>query len=135
MREYLATPFDEYGGVVSPDGAWMAYVSDATGRPEVYLDRFPSSDPERRVPVTRGGGHEPRWSRDGRTLFIRRGREILAIPVLADGIGARAGDPVRVLEAPAGIASWDASPDGRRLLLVLQIDQPSPTSLPIIVNW
>jgi len=135
VREYLATPFNESDGVVSPDGGWMAYVSDASGVSEVYLDRFPAPGSDSRVQVTSGGGREPRWGQNGRTIFVRRDREILAVPVLGSGTGLRTGEPARMLEAPAGIASWDASRDGRRLLIVLQVDQPGPRSLTMLVNW
>ena len=68
----LRTPFNERNSRVSPDGRWLAYVSDASGRGEIYIRSFPSGDAM--IPVTSGGGDQPVWGRDGRTLLLSRGR-------------------------------------------------------------
>ncbi len=68
-RPYIATPFNETGGALSPDARWIAYVSDETGRAEVYVGAFP--DAGARTSVSTEGGREPQWARDGRTLYYR----------------------------------------------------------------
>ena len=81
--EFIATAFDETGGVFSPDGRYLAYSSDETSRFEVYVREIESS---RRFTVSTDGGSEPIWSGDGTELFYRRGLEsgttqVLAVPV------------------------------------------------------
>lgn|GEM_PF-6379521 len=63
----------------SPDGRWLAYVSDETGRNEVYLQAYP--DPGPRMPVSVSGGMEPSWSQDGRELFYRDGPRMLVVDI------------------------------------------------------
>ena len=65
----MATPYAEGYPALSPDGRWLAYVTDETGRSEVYVKRFP--DPGGRVQVSLTGGSEPVWNRNGRELFYR----------------------------------------------------------------
>jgi len=63
----LVTPFDEVGGQFSPDGRWVAYTSNASGRNEIYVRPFPGSGEA--VQVSASGGSQPRWRRDGHELF------------------------------------------------------------------
>ena len=66
--EYLVTPSNEHSPQFSPDGQWIAYVSNESGRDEVYLRSFPEA--ERRRAISTSGGTEPRWSRDGGELYL-----------------------------------------------------------------
>jgi len=123
-RPIVAGPFEERAPTVSPDGRWLAYVSDESGRDEVYLQAFPG--PGAREVVSRSGGREPVWSRDGRELFFRTAdslmvaavdsREPLSIgtprALFADGY-ARDGNQFS-LGAPA----YDVMPDGRSFIMV-----------------
>ncbi len=77
VRTYVATTDDETNGVFSPDGRWVAYTSDETGRKEVYAAPFP--DPARRLRVSTEGGSQPRWSHDGRELFYVRSGQLMAV--------------------------------------------------------
>ena len=79
--EHKASPlpesgFDKAAPQISPDGRWLAYASDESGRPEVYVQSFPALDHKWRISL--GGGEEPRWSRDGRQLFFRHGDKMMA---------------------------------------------------------
>ena len=74
----LASPFNESNPAV-PDGAWIAYRSDESGRNEVYVDRFPDLG-DRRVQVSTGGGTSPLWSPDGTELYYRAGPAMIAVP-------------------------------------------------------
>ena len=65
------TPFDESSPAFSPDGRWLAYVSDESGRGEVYVQPFPG--PGGKWPISTDGGTEPAWSADGRELYFRQG--------------------------------------------------------------
>ena len=134
----LHSRFDEGGVELSPDGRWIAYVSNESGRNEVYLQPFPARD--RRVPVSSGGGTEPVWSHDSRSLFYRRGNRLLvaAIPATA---GAEVGRPVQVLEAafgtgPSGLAGYDVSPDGQRFVIVRRdASTAAVEGVEVIANW
>ena len=89
-RPLLVTRFYERGAVFSPDGRWLAFVTDESGRAEVYIQPFPG--PGAKVPMSNNGGLQPMWSRDGRELFYREGDWMMAVSVTLD--------PFRV-EAPA----------------------------------
>ena len=78
-RPYLKTASDEFGPAVSPDGRWVAYVSDESGRTEVYVRSFP--EPGGKVQVSLDGGIEPRWARNGKELFYRLGDRIISATV------------------------------------------------------
>src|SRR5262249_26511790 len=67
-QAFLHSEFNELYGQISPDGQWMAYTSDKSGRREVYVRRFPDGDGEMRIST--GGGEQPRWRRDGKELFF-----------------------------------------------------------------
>jgi Tol biopolymer transport system component len=68
---------------LSPDGRWLAYTSERTGRKEVYVTPFPSVASTHLV--SREGGNEPRWSRDGRELFFKGPTQLMAVPITPDG--------------------------------------------------
>src|SRR5262249_43329171 len=76
-KPLLNSPFDEYEATFSPDGRWVAYVSNESGRPEVYLQPYPAMDS--RQQVSTDGGIEPVWSRSGKELFFRLGRKMLGV--------------------------------------------------------
>ncbi len=70
MTELLATPHDEFSIALSPDGRWLAYVSDISGRDEVYVRPFPNVH-DARSQVSTNGGAEPRWAHGGDEIFYR----------------------------------------------------------------
>jgi Tol biopolymer transport system component len=85
-KAFAATTFTEEAPTLSPDGHWLAYVSDESGRSEVYVQRFP--DGGGKWPVSNDGGTEPRWSPDGREIYYRAGANMMAASVdTRDGFG------------------------------------------------
>jgi eukaryotic-like serine/threonine-protein kinase len=122
-RPYAATPAQETAARVSPDGRWIAYTSDASGRAEVYLDSYPQ--PGRRVRVSSGGGVHPIWRGDGRELYYWHDGALVAVQ-----LGVAAGDaPLAVgartvlFRAPYSVGAntmYDVSPDGKRFVIVRQ---------------
>lgn len=66
---FLRTPFNELDGRISPDGKWLAYISDETGRFEIHVTSFPAAG--ERTQVSLNGGTEPEWGRNGKELFYR----------------------------------------------------------------
>jgi Tol biopolymer transport system component len=113
-------PFAELRPRLSPDGRWMAYQSDETGRFEIYVRPFPQVM-SARWQISTGGGVSPVWGRDGRELFYYQNGAILRVP-FGGGTAARAGTPVRVLrvDLPGDRLgpTFDVSPDGKRFLIV-----------------
>jgi len=119
-RQFQATRADETAARMSPDGRWVAYTSDVSGRPEVYVESYP--DGGNRVRISASGGMHPVWRGDGRELFYWRDGALLAA-ALEPGTGSAA--PVRRSEAvlfrapyPGGVSTmYDVSPDGQRFVI------------------
>ena len=81
---YLNSQFDESNGVFSPDGRWIAYVSNESGRDEVYVQAFPLTDEKDQISI--GGGSDPEWRKDGAELFyLAADRNLMAVPVRVTG--------------------------------------------------
>jgi Tol biopolymer transport system component len=115
-RPLVEGPFIKDQAVVSPDGRFVAYVSDESGQSSVYVRPFPSG--EGRYQISSGPGHEPRWSRDGRELFYRWGGVLHRVGVEA-GREFRAGRPEVLFDRVATggfVATYGPSPDGKRFL-------------------
>ena len=136
---YLQTEFNEHDGVLSPDGRWMAYSSDQSGRWEVYVGEFPPRG-ARGTPVSNNGGNWPQWRRDGRELFYRAAdQRLMAVTVRTDaGFSASAPRALFTLRTRKGGARTErvyaASTDGQRFLVnVTREDAPSPVS--VFLNW
>ena len=133
-----ASQFNEYGSSVSPNGRWIAYQSDETGRPEVYA--LDLATPGLRRQVTTAGGEEPHWSRDGRELFYRAVNRLMTTPVLS-GPTLRFGNPVSLFEGvyTSGIEtgrSYDVNPKTGRFLLVLPARELKSTgTIRVVLNW
>jgi Tol biopolymer transport system component len=122
----LDGPFDETGAQVAPDGRWIAFVSDESGRPDVYV-RTPDGG---RVRVSFAGGTRPRWTADGTGLLFVRGRQIMR----ADRDGSRFGVARALFDAP-GLRDFDTAHRGNRLLAILPVDGGDPPDVTAVVNW
>ncbi len=118
---FLATAFSERSPLFSPDGRWLAYVSDETGEDEVYVEPYPG--PGAKILVSSGGGREPQWSRDGGEIFYRVGTAMMSVPVQTEPMFV-ARQPRRLFEGPyirepiSAHPTYDVSPDGQRFLMV-----------------
>jgi serine/threonine protein kinase len=136
-RPLLRTPFDERTIALSPDGHWLAYVSNETGSDEVYVRRLLEGSARWRVSLR--GGTEPRWGRGGRELFFRNGDSLYAVAVQL-GAELHAGPPRALFggkydAALAGNAvSYDVSPDGGRFLMVRQ-QGTGREELSVVLHW
>jgi serine/threonine-protein kinase len=134
----LASPADEYAPALSDDGRWLAYVSDESGRAEVYVRPFPAvHDGKWQVSTT--GGSEPVWAHSGRELFYRNGANQLMAAAIASGSRLPIGEQHALFDAgqfaAEGIhADYAVSPDDRRFLMIRQ--EPNPTGAVVVVfNW
>jgi DNA-binding winged helix-turn-helix (wHTH) protein/Tol biopolymer transport system component len=136
-RPFLQTQFSESCPSLSPDGRWLAYESDESGRAEIYVRAV--SGPERKWQVSPEGGDRPRWSRNGRRIVYRSGKRMMVVDVAA-GASFTAGQP-QVLAAvpfePGGLATpnYDITADGRRLLLITPVKDPPRLPLIVVENW
>ena len=136
-RSIVSTPFADVQGTVSPDGRWIAYASDESGEFEIYVERFADRSPEpaTRIRVTSGGGSDPRWRRDGRELFFRRGGEIHAA-VLAAGRGQVEIRSTSMVVETDQVPDWfDAAPTGRRFLLNLHQSGQAPAPATLLLHY
>jgi len=131
-QPYAQSTFNEIQGVVSPDGRWIAYASDESGRFEIYLDSFPT--PGARGRLTLGGGVEPRWKKDGRELYFRRGSAIHAVTPVTSGAAPEAAASQRLFDAGEDIRSYDVTSDGQRFLLNVPAPDSSSPAMTAIVN-
>ena len=139
---FLVTPFQERAGAFSPDGRWLAYVSDESGQDEVYVRPVPG--PGQQHTISTNGGAEPLWSPDGRELFYRRGNQVLVVATdttdsfRAGGpqelfVGAYASDP----SGQSHGTNYDIAPDGQRFLMVkteTAIAGNTP-QINVVLNW
>ena len=139
VQPLVQTPFNERNGVVSPDGGWLAYESDSSGRFEIYVRPFPNVSAGQWL-VSTAGGARARWASSGEELFYEGpGGAIMAVRVDPGGGTWSAGSPTKVIEGPyltlgGSVRNYDVSPDGRRFLMV----KPSPAFAPQIIvvqNW
>jgi Tol biopolymer transport system component len=138
LRPLLGSRFDESGATLSPDGRLVAYVSNESGRDEVYVQPFPTLTS--RVQVSIGGGSEPAWSRDGRNLYFRSGNTLLRAAVEGSASPV-VGVPARLFEgtfAPgvSGMRGYDVSDDGRRFLMIERDTvQQQGDNVEVVVNF
>jgi serine/threonine-protein kinase len=139
VTQFLNSKYSEWYPEFSPDGRWMAYSSDESGRQEIYVRPFPG--PGMRQQVTIEGGSEPLWARNGRQLFFRREDQVWAVDVRTDGVFV-AGKPRLLFEKPGcvrtyPIRAYDLSLDSQRFLMVrFENWKPTPvTEMILILNW
>jgi Tol biopolymer transport system component len=141
-RTFLAnTVFDEYDGRVSPDGRWIAYVSEESCAPEVYAQSFPQAGGK--WLMSAGGGTEPRWRHDGRELFyLAPSRQVMAVAVTASGSSIRAGSPKMLFQTPSTTyanpyqMSIEPTRDGTKFLVrSVASTAAASSSITIVLNW
>ena len=135
-RPLLVRPGFDGFPVFSPNGRWVAYVSNESGDMEVYVARFPGL--EDKVEISAAGATRPRWSRDGRELFYRQGDALMAVAVNA-GAAFRADTPRRLFEGAysgeSGESAFDVSLDGQRFLMVKSDEASTLRQLTVVQNW
>ena len=130
---FLATPAFEGDGAFSPDGRWVAYVSDESGRQEVYVSAYPAEG--RRLQVSGAGGEWPIWSHDGSRLYFSQLRRLMAVDFDGHGNEPIVGRPQEVLRGFAfGRGNLDLLPDGKSFVLV-QPATAGVTEVRVVTNW
>jgi hypothetical protein len=134
----VRTPFLEGYGKVSPDGRWLAYVSNESGKPEIYVR--PLGGGAGRVRVSPSGGTQPRWQRDGKALYFvsEAGRIMASTITLAPTLDV--GTPVDLsIETERDLVGlrfvYDVADLGRRFLVIRRTRRESPAPITVILNW
>lgn len=130
----LRSAFNEEDARISPDSRWIAYVSDESGRPEVYVQSFPRAGETWRVSAK--GGSRPIWRADGRELYyLAADRQIMAAPVKS-ALTFEAGTPTALFKADSIMLDYyDVTPDGQRFLVDSSADRSRASPINIVVNW
>ncbi|HVT45238.1 MAG TPA: protein kinase [Thermoanaerobaculia bacterium] len=129
-RVFANTVYDEVSAMFSPDGKWVAYWSDESGAPEIYLRPVSGSG---RIQVSSGGGMLPLWSRDGRWLYYRWAAEFFAVPVVP-GERPSIGKPQLMFRITEPTREWDVL--GEQFILLKAAEQPALASgINIVPNW
>ncbi len=138
---FVQTGFNEEQGRFSPNGRWVAYVSDQSGLNEVYVRGFTtdfsrgSASTGGSMLVSRGGGTAPRWRGDGRELFyLAPNGKMMAVEVMA-AQDFQVGPPTPVFQAPPGAIVGDVTADGRRFLLVTPVGPSASVPFTVVLNW
>jgi len=127
----LQTPFEETSPRFSPDGKFIAYASDESGRREVYVQTFPAGGGKWQVSTS--GGSDPRWRADGRELFYRSDRRLMAVPVSA-GASFEAGTPVALFDTKSGAHVFAVDPSGQRFLILAPLGKSAPP-MTVMLDW
>jgi serine/threonine-protein kinase len=144
VEPLIQTPFNERNGIVSPDGRWLAYEADNSGRFEIYVRPFPNVNAGQWL-LSTAGGQRPVWARSGQELFYEAPggamMTIMAVRVDPRGTAWNAGSPAKVLEGPyftqgGSRRTYDVSADGRRFLMVKRpASQVGAPQIVVVQNW
>jgi Tol biopolymer transport system component len=141
---FADTEFSEEQGRFSPDARWIAYASDESGRSEIYIQPFPL--PENggsKTPISRDGGIQPRWRRDGKELFYFSPDGKLMAAEVTEGPTFKASVPRVLFQVPVAqiahnavasqVFGWDVAPDGKRFLIDTAATSSEPVT--VVLNW
>jgi Tol biopolymer transport system component len=133
----LEQAFDQTDGQISPDGRWMAYVSNESGSKEVFVRSLnphaggaPTPGPS--VFVSRGGGKSPRWRADGRELLYQTlAGTIVAVPIASGSFGS----PIELARVPGALSDWGVASDGQRFLVAVPAQKSAAPPFTVLLNW
>ena len=139
---FLESRFVEMASRFSPDGRWVAYASDESGKREVYVQGFTRGKPASGVrwQISSGGALHPAWRGDGKELFyLTLEGKLMAVTVAAAGTAFRYGTPVALFDtriaSPNSRWEYDVTADGQRFLLVEPARQTESRPLTMVINW
>jgi eukaryotic-like serine/threonine-protein kinase len=139
---FQGTEFNETGAKFSPDGHWVAYQSDASGRDEVYVREFSlGSDgkAEATAPhlISNGGGYGPYWREDGKELLFISGdhRTVMSVEIVSMRPVFQYAPAKALFQMPPGVTEGSPTADGKRLLLAVPLAQSGPQQFTVVQNW
>ena len=135
---FLQTDYSESQAQISPDGRWIAYVSDESGSQEVYIQNFPS--PGNKLQISTGGGSQPKWRRDGKELFyVSLDKKVMTVQLKGNST-LEPGIPLVLFQTQ--IATWVearnqyvVSADGQRFFINTPLKQIASSPINVMVNW
>jgi hypothetical protein len=140
---FMTTPFRELRGQFSPDGKWIAYTSDESGRDEVYVQSFPISG--FKAQVSSKGGDWVRWRKDGKELFyVAPDRKLMTVAVGGVSSSLEVATPTALFALPVMLArggdttapyTYDVMPDGQRFLALTPTKDAEKAPMTVILNW
>jgi serine/threonine protein kinase/Tol biopolymer transport system component len=135
LRPFIQRNHNQRQGVWSPDGRWIAYSSDESGRWEVYVEEYPG--PGQKVMISTEGGWQPAWSRDGKELFYRWGDKMIATTFETEP-DFRVSHFEELFEGRylcnIIYRNYDVAPDGQ-FLMIQEPQEPTPLAINIVLNW
>jgi serine/threonine-protein kinase len=137
-KPFLNSSFDESAPRFSPDGRWISYVSNESGRDEVFLRSLTASP--RKEQLSKSGGTEPVWARDGKEVFYRAGNRMMAVSV-GDGRAIRGAQPRALFEGEfekgsTDSANYDITPDNQRFVMIGgRATAADHATIHVLVNW
>ncbi len=134
-QPFLQTPFNEQAPQFSPDGRWLVYASNESGRSEIYMQPYPGTVGKWQLSTE--GGKEPLWNRNGRELFYRSGNKMMAVEITTQP-SFSAGTPKVLFEGQYQLLTlstpnYDVAPDGQRFLMLKPIEQAAQIN--VVLNW
>jgi eukaryotic-like serine/threonine-protein kinase len=137
----VRTSADEHYGTPSPDGRWLAYISNETGAYEVYVETFPATGFKRQVSTL--GGFEPHWRLDGKELFYRAPNQtLMAVDVKSGPTTLELSPPktlfptrIKWMEIQAVAHHYAPAPDGQRFLIINATDEALSSPITVVLNW
>ncbi len=131
-RVFLQTPFAETEARFSPDGKWVAYSSDESGRREIYIRPFEGN--AERLQISTNGGRAPRWTRDGKHLFYLAPDQKIVSVAIDLGASVEFGSPIPLFSISARNSEYDVLPDGKRILVNTNAGV-APRPLTVSTHW
>jgi Tol biopolymer transport system component len=134
---FVRTQWDENFARFSPDGRWVVYQSNQTGRYEIYVRKFPADDsgPGGKL-ISTGGGIEPRWPRRGKEIFYIGSDNMLMAVDVRSGATIEAGVPRPLFPTrPVGVLRYDVTADGQRFLVATPTDEAVSAPVTVVLNW
>jgi serine/threonine-protein kinase len=138
-RPFLQSSFSEAAATIAPSGQWLAYVSDETGRKEIYVQAYPGPGEKRQV--SSQGGSEPVWARSGQELFYRERGRIVSVTIQAQPT-LTTGKPRVLMEDEFQPSedylpnpNYDVSLDGRSFLMIKKTESSKPAHVNLFMNW
>jgi serine/threonine protein kinase len=135
-KPLLDSEFNESNGVFSPDGHWIAYASNESGRDEVYVQAFPLTN--QKYPISTGGGNNPEWGKDGAELFyLASDRNLMAVPIRVKANAFEPGIPKALFPIPGNVPRrvYEPSAIGGRFLIAKPLDETTTTPITVVLNW
>ena len=134
---FVRTAFDEGEARFSPGPeTWVAYTSNESGRNEVYVREFRQNEKGRPWQVSTQGGTNPRWSGDGQELFFSALDETVMAAHVRPAATFQTSAPKALFKVPSGVLpTWDVTPDGKRFLVLVRVQQNAPAPITVVLNW